>query len=125
MTSNLYILEGHEVRRVRSLMKWGRWFETAERRVAFTTLLDGSDVSTVFLGVDHQWREGPPVLFETCVFYDPLTADTSMFNGKEYRASEVIQRYSTWEQAERGHAAFCERYKAPSPVPQPEKEPKE
>ena len=51
------------------LLKWGRWFETAdaERIVAKTTVGD-TRVSTVFLGLDHCWGSGPPLLWETMIF---------------------------------------------------------
>jgi hypothetical protein len=44
------------------LLTWARWFETADRRVAVYS------VSTVFLGLDHGFGPGPPVLWETMVF---------------------------------------------------------
>jgi len=50
------------------LFKWGEWFETAERRVARSEV-GNAVVSTVFLGLDHNWwSEGPPILWETMVF---------------------------------------------------------
>jgi len=51
----------------------------------------GSDItiSTVFLGLDHNWGDGPAVLFETMIF------------GGEHDDYQV--RYETWEQAEKGH----------------------
>src|SRR6187401_652293 len=39
-------------------------------RVAWNHLDDGTIVSTVFLGLDHSWGHGPPLLYETMVF-DP------------------------------------------------------
>jgi hypothetical protein len=56
-----------------------------------------SRVSTVFLFIDHQWGEGPPLLFETMVFGGPLDMD--------------CERYSTWEQAEEGHARWVQKVK--------------
>jgi hypothetical protein len=47
-------------------------------------------VSTVFLGLDHNFSMvGPPLLFETMVFGGPL-------NGE-------CRRYATWVEAEAGH----------------------
>lgn len=47
-------------------------------------------VSTVFLGVDHNWSDvGPPVLFETMIF------------GGEH--DEYQQRYSSYADALAGH----------------------
>ena len=55
---------------VDDLMMWARWFEESgdSRRVARTDLADDVYVSTVFLGSNHQWGDGPPLLFETMVF---------------------------------------------------------
>jgi hypothetical protein len=50
-----------------SVFEWAQWFETADRRVALTEL-DGAEVSTVFLGLDHNYGMGPPLLYETMVF---------------------------------------------------------
>lgn len=63
-----YILDpSGQIRRV-SLREWAVFMETADRRVALTSVL-GFDVSTVFLGLDHNFRdEGQPVLWETMVF---------------------------------------------------------
>jgi hypothetical protein len=94
-----YILEDKEVRKVRSLTKWGEWMAKADRHVA-QTHVDHFFVSTVFLGLDHSWLAGPPLLFETMVFDgDGATQDWS---GLECR------RYSIWAEAETGHAEFVD-----------------
>lgn len=72
------------------LATWARWFETADRHVAQTTV-GNVRVSTVFLGIDHNWSpRGPPLLFEGMIFGG--THD------------EEQRRYSTRDEAERGHA---------------------
>jgi hypothetical protein len=38
------------------------------KRVAQTALPDGKWVSTVWLGLNHAWNGGPPLIFETMVF---------------------------------------------------------
>lgn len=48
-------------------LAWGRWFETADRAVKRETIGD-SKISTVFLGTDHGFGFGPPVLWETMIF---------------------------------------------------------
>lgn len=51
------------------LMKWGQWLQTAKRNIAKTDLPNGLWVSTVFLGLDHQFEPGePPLIFETMIF---------------------------------------------------------
>lgn len=83
----LYVLDGHNPVPV-PLTVWGKWFSTADRTVA-RDRVGKTNISTVFLGLDHNFGDGPPLLFETLVS-----------DGKDYR----ITRYSTWEQAEAGHA---------------------
>lgn len=86
-----YILKGKEVHIEESLMAWGKWFETADRKVALT-MIDEIRVSTVFLGLDHNFSSsGDPLLFETMVFL-PEEHDGRM------------ARYFTWGEAEVGHA---------------------
>jgi hypothetical protein len=63
-------------------------------RVADDTL-GAVRVSTVFLGLDHRWGDGPPLLFETMVFGGPL-------NGNQ-------ERYSTWDAAAEGHTLWLMR----------------
>ena len=89
-----YILDGKDVKECVDIRAWAQQFEKQDRQVARTTKGD-VDVSTVFLGINHQFGDGPPLLFETMVFGGEL-------DGKQ-------DRYSTWEQAESGHAEMCKR----------------
>lgn len=93
-----YILEGHITKPVGDLIEWANWFETANRHVA-DEIIDGVRVSTVFLGIDHSFCEGRPLLFETMAF-------------KVGSWSELVaERYSTWEEAEAGHKEIVARVK--------------
>lgn len=91
MTDQKYILDGHEPVPV-DLMTWARWFETADRHVARTEVRPGVMVSTVFLGIDHSFGTGKPLLFETMVFSD-------------YGGDNEV-RYATWDEAVAGHVAI-------------------
>jgi hypothetical protein len=92
--SNQYILNQHDAVPVDDVLEWGRWFADADRRVADTSIGD-TRVSTVFLGLDHQYGDGPPLLFETLVFGGKLDGE--------------MMRYSTWGEAERGHKVMVRR----------------
>jgi hypothetical protein len=82
----LYILIGHDPVRVDDWSEWGRWFETADRRVA-RERVGQIEVSTVFLGLDHDHSgNGPPQLFETMLF--------DLDGQQDYQT-----RCSTWEEA--------------------------
>jgi hypothetical protein len=92
MTS-LYILgPGHIPVPEPDAEAWGQWYATTERHVADDEIAPGVRVSTVFLGIDHNFGDrGPPILFETMVFDD-------------YEDGRQI-RYATWGEALAGHQA--------------------
>ena len=49
--------------------EFGEWWAKADRQVRRTQIRKGVEVSTVFLGHDHNFGDhGPPVLFETMIF---------------------------------------------------------
>lgn len=72
-----------------SLEEWARWFEKSDRHVA-TDQVGDQFVSTVFLGLDHSFDHGPPLLFETMIL-----------GGKN---DQYQERCSTWDEAEKQHA---------------------
>jgi len=84
-----YILDGEEPKLVEDVLEWARWYEIADRYVAKTVLPNGTRVSTVFLGIDHSFTDGKPILFETMIFGG--------------RHDGYQERYATWEEAEAGH----------------------
>jgi hypothetical protein len=92
-----YILAGRKPLPAINLLAWAQWFEKSERRVA-PDIVGDVRVSTVFLGIDHQYGDGPPLLFETMVFGGPL--------------DQEADRCSTWEQAVEMHAAMLARVTA-------------
>lgn len=81
------------------LVRWAMWYETAQRKVAETHVEQGVRVSTVFLGLDHQYDEGAPILWETMVFGGP-------YNEAQERCA------GSREQAEAMHEAMVARVKA-------------
>ena len=92
------ILDGHEVVVCDNFKDWSRRNTGADRTVAKTDV-GGAHVSTVFLGCDYSFGEAPPLWFETMVFGDSPLADEQV-------------HYTTWDEAEAGHAAMVERVKA-------------
>jgi hypothetical protein len=95
-----YILKGHKPVPEPDIIAWGHWFATADRQVR-DTARDDVRVSTVFLGLDHGFK-GRPVLFETMLFV----------NG----ADAGCERYSTWDEAEAGHARWVAKVFKPTPI---------
>jgi hypothetical protein len=91
-----YRLEDHAPVLEPDLVKWAQWYATADVRIAQTFLHPDTELWTMFLGVDHDWRgNGPPLLFETLMFWS--------------WGPEIFWRYATWEDAVRCHHEQCER----------------
>ncbi|MEQ1636687.1 MAG: hypothetical protein ABL903_08335 [Methylococcales bacterium] len=95
----LYILDGHTPVACKDALTFGKWFEKAERHVAKTVISDAT-ISTVFLGVDHNFFGGKPLLFEAMIF------------GGAH--NQEMRRCSTWEEAEKMHEAMCEQASTPN-----------
>jgi hypothetical protein len=83
-----------------SLEQWAIQFENLSyRKIAFTNLSQyGVDISTVWLGLNHALRAGPPLIFETMVF-------------RTVGASEMdMDRYFSEEEAKRGHENMVQKW---------------
>ena len=94
-----YVLDGHTPVEQRDNMAWLEWYMTADRQVAKTQLPGDVEVSTVFLGVNHDFLSTD----------DPLLFETMIFGGAH---DKYIVRCSTWEQAEQQHKAAVELAKS-------------
>lgn len=81
-------------KQVDDIITWGRWFESSERIVR-QEWIGNIWVSTVFLGLDHNFSDrGPPVLWETMCFS----------NRKAFNQDNCMDRCAgSWEQAEAMH----------------------
>jgi hypothetical protein len=112
-----YVLDEAGEPRAVDLLTWALWLETADR-VVLQASIDrrgrtrelpfrrhtrggGCEVSTVFLGLNHAFAGGPPVLWETMIFGGPLDG--------------AQQRYRSRLDALLGHAATVARVQAIGP----------
>lgn len=71
-----------------------KWEQPGYERIGHSWLvgrLGAVEVSTVWLGMDHGWRGGPPIIFETMIFCDDDELNLSCW------------RYSTVKDAQIGH----------------------
>jgi len=85
---DFYILDRHDVTPCIDIKLWGEWLAKADRKVK-REIVGKSDISTVFLGLDHSFKDGSPLLFETLVFGGPIDGE--------------MNRYETWDEAVKGH----------------------
>ena len=85
-----YILEGKDPVIEPDSTKWVNWYDNHNRTLQINTV-NKITVSTVFLGIDHNFDpdSNQPVLFESMIFggiHDGYT-----------------RRYTTWDRAIEGH----------------------
>ncbi len=71
------------------LLEWAAWYGSHVRVVSQTNIVTYY-VSTVSLGLDHSYGDGPPLIFETLV----RNVD---------RNAEIMWRYTSWKQARSWH----------------------
>jgi hypothetical protein len=72
-----------------NMMQWARRFGADDRQVV-ETIVGEVRISTVWIGLDHDFSGvGPPLIFETTVFAGPQ--------------DQLMDRYSTEAQALAGH----------------------
>lgn len=96
-----YILnEDGTVRKV-SLLEWAAQLENDDVRRIGSDHIGPYFISTVFLGLDHNYGGGEPLLFETMIFSDD----------NEPGASEYCYRYHDIDEARTGHRAAVEEVK--------------
>jgi len=87
------------------LMEWAKKLEDSKYKIIKqTTLPDGKLVSTVWLGLNHNFGAGDPLIFETMVFP----------NKKDFGELDV-DRYSTLEQAKLGHSMMVDKWRGKQP----------
>jgi hypothetical protein len=81
-----------------TVKEWGDFRSKPDGKRVELTQLPNCWVSTVFLGMDHGYGEGAPVLFETMAFEGDYHA-----NGCKDEIEEGSNRYRTWDEAVAGH----------------------
>lgn len=80
--------------------EWGKLHADFESRVIRQEYAGKHWVSTVWMGIDHSFGQGPPLIFETMVF-----------PSKEDLGEEDCQRYATKEEALAGHRAMVKKWR--------------
>jgi hypothetical protein len=86
------------------LMAWAAKFEDRDYKIVRQDNRDDFKVSTVWLGSDHRWGPGAPLIFETMVF-----------GGENDQAQ---YRYCTEAAARSGHAVILAACEAREPLPE-------
>ena len=91
---DMYILKEQIPVRCENLIEWSKFMQEISNRIVQQSEFDGIRISTVFLGLDHSFGDGEPLLFETMIF-----------GGKH---DQYQERYSTWKDAIEGHKFACD-----------------
>lgn len=115
MTSGRYILDGKVPVPCEDLLTWAEWIENGhEQRIVKQEYVGPFWVSTVFMGLDHNFLEiGPPRLFETMIFRDANDDDLHEWIKRGWSTKGCpehlsvddapVYRTSTWELALEQH----------------------
>ena len=97
----LYVLRDGKAVAIDDPIEWADWFESsiAERQLLLTRLSDRgvehTQISTAFIAINHNWTgEGPPLLWETAIFYSVPEPENSV---------RIEGRYATRLEAVAGH----------------------
>lgn len=94
---NYYILNGHQPELADDFAVWERKCEDTEGWRVANSWAGDVKISTIFLGIDYNFFDEPPLLFETKIF------------GGEHDGYH--ERCSTWEQAVEQHERAVELVK--------------
>lgn len=93
MSNNYYLNDDHSVTPC-DINRWSEQYEEMSRnntKHVGNDKIDGKHISTVWLGTNYRYGEGPPEIFETMVFKDGTLSDI------------YCERYATWDEAVDGH----------------------
>ena len=93
-----YILNAYQrLLRVNDVETWAHWFESAHQtgqRFIKQNRMNGILISTIFLGIDHNFfGSGPPILWETMIFglyrVDPQWRFSDVESAKHWHAIQL------------------------------------
>lgn len=90
MLDDMYDRQGQRI----TMQRWGELHSDMSYKRVAETAVGPYWISTVWLGMDHRWGQGPPLIFETMVF-----APDEVTLGPEIEC----RRYSTEAEALAGH----------------------
>mgnify|MGYP001603657131 CR=1 FL=1 len=88
---------------IANVITWG-WLmnDRTYQRIAETTLPDGKWISTVWIGLNHNDGDGPPLIFESMVF--PKKGEYGELD---------CERYATEAEATIGHTELVKKWSQP------------
>jgi hypothetical protein len=88
------------------ILEWAKDMENPDYKIVKQEVLpNGKWVSTVWLGLDHNFGIGIPLIFETMVF-----AGKPKSQGGEDWAEIDMARYSTEKEALKGHIKMAKKW---------------
>lgn len=92
-----------------TMEEWAVGFEESDRKVARTHIND-IQISTVWLGLDHNYgANGPPLIFETMIFGGPYDEYQARYSTEKEALAGHVKAVALVERAERGIAARFRR----------------
>jgi hypothetical protein len=97
---------------IKNMEKVGKLLEDREYKVVGQDRVGRFFVSTVWVGLNHNYGDGPPLIFETMVFDESKKQEYGIGDGKWTSLGEDVftDRYSTEEGAKAGHVEVLKKY---------------
>lgn len=96
------------------ISEWGKWFGQTYKDGTHwiaNSKLRGMTISTIFLGIDHGFSLGPPILFETMIFggyyndYQERCCTYDQAMAQHVRVVQLVKNL-TWYQLARGYLRY-------------------
>lgn len=114
------ILDENDRVKIVTLKEWAMWFGAhSKERIVARDEINGYTVSTIFLGLDHQFLpNGRPLYWETMIFDPPTEREhpsatlRDAYRDRYATGSNYQDRYSTAAEARAGHVRAVEWLKA-------------
>jgi hypothetical protein len=109
--SDYYILDDEHNLITTDVRTWGDWFQNNDNRIVAKTSIGDIVISTVCLGLDHNWGDGPLMVLaagnedsdptnNAAKHHKPHLFETMIFGGER---DQECWRCATWAEAEAQH----------------------
>jgi len=93
-------------------LEWAKLIEDLNYKIVKQEYIGDYWISTVWLGLDHSFGHGAPLIFETMVFSKEETEEVRILNRvRKFRKEFDQVRYTTEQEALAGHHELVEKYR--------------
>ena len=89
---------------ISDLLRWAKWMETHRKEWHLEDKVGSLRISTIFLGLDHNWGNGDPILWETMIFDEDRPVEVKLGSYSRVVSEDIDQwRHTFAEEAKAFH----------------------